>query len=171
MACNDYVPRDKGAIPLSPAERTVVSKTRSRKICYTHLPWDQAWNAVGIIRLPIAKERRLEAVWATVTLKFCSKRFKPPRKKLMPITSNKLDSMLPMREVWTMTISSLNKARIDTINSTAFLILLECKYPKSGRWSTWKLPKCGIQQTAKSFRGSRTMRSEALSTRECLRIT
>ena len=45
----------------------------------------------------------------------------PPKKKHMPMTSNKLDSILPMREVWTMTTSFFTSAMMATINSTALL--------------------------------------------------
>lgn len=61
------VPRESSVIPASPAE-------------------DAMWNAVGTIRLPIARARREEAVWATVVLKFCSTRLKPPAMKAIPRT-------------------------------------------------------------------------------------
>lgn len=82
---------------------------------------DQAWNAVGMIRLPTARERRLAAVCATTGLKCCSRRLRPPKKKHMPMTKRRLDSILPIRDVCTMSTSSSNKAMMATINSTAFL--------------------------------------------------
>lgn len=47
----------------------------------------------------------------------------PPKKKHIPITRRRLDSILPMRDVWTMTICGgvATKARMETISSTAFL--------------------------------------------------
>jgi hypothetical protein len=83
------------------------------------LPVDQFLNAVGMIRLPTASASRLAAVWATTTLNFCSIRFKPPKKKHIPKTRSKFDNMLPMRDVWTMRTSSLMRARMATISSTA----------------------------------------------------
>ena len=76
-----------------------------------------------MIKLPTAKDSKLAAVWATVTLKCCSTRLTPPKKKHIPMTKRRLDSMLPIKDVCTMIIcgGSATKARIDTINSTAFL--------------------------------------------------
>src|SRR6266536_68904 len=80
---------------------------------------------VGMIILPIARANILAAVWATVWLKNCSGRRRPPKKKHMPMTSRRLDKILPMREVWTITILFWVKAMIETIISTALLVLLE----------------------------------------------
>lgn len=101
------------------------------------VPSDHAWKAVGIIKLPTARARRLEAVWATTGLKCCSSRLIPPRKKHIPKTNRRFESILPMREVCTMTTSSATSAMIATINSTAFLdcqnwriLSPESAYPK-----------------------------------------
>lgn len=80
---------------------------------------DHLWNAVGMIKLATARERRLAAVWATTTLKCCSMRSIPPKKKHMPMTRSKLESMEPMREVCTMMTSFLTRAMMATMSSTA----------------------------------------------------
>lgn len=69
---------------------------------------------------------REAAVCATVMLKNCSTRLKPPAKKAIPKTSSRLDSMLPMSDVLTMVISSLIKAWTDTMSSTALLNQVRC---------------------------------------------
>lgn len=78
-----------------------------------------------MIKLLTAKASILAAVWATVTLKFCSMRGIPPRKKHMPITSSRLDKILPMSEVCTMRVLPWTSAMIATISSTALLYGLE----------------------------------------------
>ena len=79
------------------------------------------WKVVGIIRLLTYRARRLAAVSATATLKCCSTRLMPPKKKHMPRTRSKFESMLPIKEVLTMVIWPLVRAKMETINSTAFL--------------------------------------------------
>lgn len=78
-----------------------------------------------MIKLLTANASILAAVWATVTLKFCSMRGIPPRKKDMPITRSRLDKILPMSEVCTMRVLPWTSAMIATINSTALLYGLE----------------------------------------------
>ncbi len=68
-----------------------------------------------------ARESKLAAVCATVVLKNCSWRLRPPKKKHMPITSSRLDRMLPISDVWTMTTCFASRAATATINSTALL--------------------------------------------------
>jgi hypothetical protein len=51
----------------------------------------------------IATASRLAAVCATIVLKYCSWHLRPPEKKHMPMTRKRLDKMLPVRGVWTMT--------------------------------------------------------------------
>lgn len=99
------VPRDK-AVTLELATVEVVN-------------WSKA---VGMIKPPVASARRDAAVPATVTLKCCSERRSPPKKKHMPITSRRLESMDPTRDVFTMTVSFLTRARMATISSTALLL-------------------------------------------------
>lgn len=74
-----------------------------------------------MIKLLTAKANILAAVWATVTLKCCSIRSIPPKKKHMPITNSKFDNILPMRDVCTIRVLCLTKAMIATISSTALL--------------------------------------------------
>jgi len=69
------VPRDRGATPV-----VVSAKIR---------------NAVGMIRLPMARASKEEAVCATVMLKYCSCLLRPPKKKHMPRTSKRFDSIDP----------------------------------------------------------------------------
>lgn len=61
------VPRESSVMPTSPAV-------------------EARWKAVGTIKEPTARARREEAVWATVVLKFCSTRLKPPATNAMPST-------------------------------------------------------------------------------------
>lgn len=86
-------------------------------------PPDHAWNAVGMIRLATASAKRLAAVCATTGLKCCSRRLTPPKKKHMPMTSSRFDSILPISDVWTISTSLSTKAIMATINSTALLLL------------------------------------------------
>lgn len=72
-------------------------------------------------KLPMARAKILVVISATARLKFCCRRFSPPKKKLFPMTSSRVQRMLPSKDVLTITISSLNKAISDTISSTAFL--------------------------------------------------
>lgn len=76
-----------------------------------------------MIRDPTARARRDAAVPATVTLKCCSERRSPPKKKHIPMTRRRLESMDPIKEVCTMTTSFLTRARMATINSTALLFV------------------------------------------------
>ncbi len=102
------------------------------------------WKTVGIIRLAVDRNRRLDEVSATVLLKFCSTRLMPPKKKHMPRTRSKFESMLPIKEVLTMVIWPLIRARMETINSTAFLrqMLDSIKINKKPRTP----PKSGVQK-------------------------
>ena len=59
---------------------------------------------VGMIRLAMQSASMLAAVCATVTLKNCSKRVTPPRKKDIPMTRSRLESILPISDVLTMVI-------------------------------------------------------------------
>jgi hypothetical protein len=76
---------------------------------------------VGMMTLPTANASKLAAVCATVWLKNCSWRLSPPKKKHIPMTRSKLERMLPIRDVWTTTTSSLVRAMTATISSTALL--------------------------------------------------
>jgi hypothetical protein len=71
--------------------------------------------------LATAKASKLVAVCATVVLKNCSDLWSPPKKKHIPRTNSRLDNILPIKDVWTMTILRCVKAMIATIGSTAFL--------------------------------------------------
>lgn len=75
-----------------------------------------------MIKLPTANANKLDAVCATTGLKCCSKRLSPPKKKHIPMTSSRLDNILPTSDVCTMTTSLFFRAMMATINSTAFLI-------------------------------------------------
>ena len=55
-------------------------------------------------------------------LKCCSNRFMPPKKKHIPMTKSRFDSMLPIRDVCTTITLLWTRAMMPTINSTAFLI-------------------------------------------------
>ena len=46
----------------------------------------------------------------------------PPKKKHIPITSRRLDNMLPIKDSCTISTSFLANAMMDTINSTALLV-------------------------------------------------
>ena len=79
------------------------------------------WKVVGIIRLPTHRARRLAVVPTTVILKYCSIQLMPPKKKYMLRIRSKFESMLPIKEVLIMVIWPLVRAKMETINSTAFL--------------------------------------------------
>lgn len=85
------------------------------------IPSDHDLNAVGMIKLLTARASRLAAVCATTTLKCCSMRLIPPKKKHIPMTRSRFDRILPIREVWTMITSLLIRAMMATISSTALL--------------------------------------------------
>lgn len=95
------VPREMAATLSTPVFETQRSKT------------------VGMMTEAMARTRRDAAVWATVVLKNCSSRRRPPQRKHIPRTRRRLERMEPMREVLTMTISSLVRAITETITSTA----------------------------------------------------
>ena len=69
--------------------------------------------------VPTARARRLADVCATVVLKYCSMRFRPPKKKHMPRTKSKFERIDPISEVCTIRILSWKSAMTETINSTA----------------------------------------------------
>jgi hypothetical protein len=106
------------------------------------------WKTVGMIREPMHSASSDAAVCATVTLKNCSSRLTPPRKKDMPRTSNRLESILPINEVLTIVISFLIKAWTETISSTALLrrlaLIIESCLDVN-------VPKSGVQKTAEGF--------------------
>jgi hypothetical protein len=56
-----------------------------------------------------------------VVLKCCSGRRRPPKKKHIPRMRRRLERILPIREVWTMTTSLWARAMIATMSSTALL--------------------------------------------------
>lgn len=70
------------------------------------LPDDQPAKAVGMMRLAMARDSKLAAVCATVILKNCSVRLIPPKKKHIPKTRSRLDSILPIKDVCTIITSS-----------------------------------------------------------------
>jgi len=76
---------------------------------------------VRINRLLTHRARRLAAVSATVILKYCSIRLMPLKKKHMLRTRSKFKSILLIKEVLTIVIWPLVRAKIETINLTAFL--------------------------------------------------
>lgn len=83
----------------------------------TQMPWDSPWTkAEGIMTAAVARARREAAVVAAVTLKNCSSRRRQPKKKHIPITRSRLETIPPMSEVLTMVISSLVRAMTETIN-------------------------------------------------------
>lgn len=75
-----------------------------------------------MMRLAIARESKLAAVCATVILKNCSVRLIPPKKKHIPKTRSRFDSILPIKDVCTIITSSWTRAMTDTMSSTAFLM-------------------------------------------------
>lgn len=77
-----------------------------------------------MIRLDTARKRMDDAVWATVVLKACSILLTPPRKKAIPRTKSKFESIEPNKDVCTIKNWFWNKAMIETINSTAFLFTI-----------------------------------------------
>ena len=79
------------------------------------------WKVVKIIRLPMYRARRLAVVFATVILKCCSIRLMPLKKKYILRIRSKFKSILLIKEVLTMVIWPLVKAKIEIINSIIFL--------------------------------------------------
>jgi hypothetical protein len=76
----------------------------------------------GMIRLETARRRSMLIIWASDTLKYCSRRFQPPRRKLKPVVSSRLDRMVPRRESFkTLTWRDL-RSKIDKISWTALLV-------------------------------------------------
>lgn len=106
-----------------------------------------------MIKLPTANARRLAAVCATTGLKCCSKRLRPPKKKHIPMTRSRFDSILPTSEVWTITISFLVRAMMATINSTAFLFGQQSSR-LVGLLAVMNSPECRIQKTTDSLSGA-----------------
>ena len=79
------------------------------------------WKVVRIIRLPTHIARRLAVVFATVILKYYSIWLMPLKKKYILRIKSKFESMLLIKEVLTIIIWPLVRAKIEIINLTAFL--------------------------------------------------
>ena len=73
-----------------------------------------AWKAVGRRRLVTERERRLALVWVTVLLYICSLYLRPPRKKHIPRMRSRLARIEPTSDAWTMRISSLESAMLES---------------------------------------------------------
>ena len=109
--------------PCSAAANTIlVFHTEMQKgMSDSHTPCAQAKKAAGMTRLPEARASKQEDICATLTLKYCLTRVTPPKKTLVPRTRRRLDSMLPIRDSGTISISSCTRAMMDTMSSTALL--------------------------------------------------
>jgi len=79
------------------------------------------WKAVRIIRPLTYRARRLAAVSTTIILKCCSIQLMPLKKKYIPRTKSKFESILLIKEVLIMVIWPLVRAKIEIINLIAFL--------------------------------------------------
>jgi len=79
------------------------------------------WKIVGIIRLLMYRARRLAAVFATILLKYCFFWLIPLKKKHILRIRSKFESMLLIKEVLTIVIWPLVRAKMEIINSTVFL--------------------------------------------------
>jgi len=79
------------------------------------------WKVVRIIRLPIYRAKRPAAVPTTIILKCCSTRLMPLKKKYILRIRSKFKSILLIKEVLTIVIWPLVRAKIETINLTTFL--------------------------------------------------
>ena len=79
------------------------------------------WRVVKIIRLLTDRARRLAIVFTTIILKYYSIWLMPLKKKHILRTRSKFKSILLIKKVLTIVIWPLVRAKIETINSTAFL--------------------------------------------------
>lgn len=106
-------------------------------------------NAVGMMRLPMARARSDEAVCATVMLKYCSCLLRPPKKKHMPRTSNRFDNIDPTWQVLAMT--TFDHAAEDThqtgLDNDDFLL----SQRNDGDNEFHGIAKTGVQQATKSL--------------------
>lgn len=80
-------------------------RTPIRVLGGTDLLGSASPNAARTIVPPTKRASRPALVCAEVGLKNCSSRDMPPRKKAMPITRSRLESMLPTRDALTTVIS------------------------------------------------------------------
>ena len=76
---------------------------------------------VKIIKLLIYKAKRPAAVSATIILKYCSIQLIPLKKKYILRTRSKFKSILLIKEVLTIVIWLLVRAKMEIINLIAFL--------------------------------------------------
>jgi hypothetical protein len=95
-------------------------------IVYSTGPFSVIWTGVisffarieqvGMIKLETARSSSILTICASDTLKYCSVRFQPPKRKLNPVVSSKLDKMVPRRESFKTLIWRETRRSIDNVS-------------------------------------------------------